>query len=263
MPRTVVAESGSTVQFSAAAHSAFPITYAWRRGNEFFVDGPRVVGATTPNLQISGVSVADIGEIYCQIGGAAGVAGNTGCADLSSPVAFLYVGPAFIQHPTRVSVPAGATAVYTVAVDESSPFGYRWRRDGVMLSDTTTPSGMVVSGSETNTLTLSSVALSDSGAAFDCIVYGLYGTIRSNPAGLAVTGPAQPVAGACCFGAACTSTNGSAACAGEYLGNGSLCAPPALGGPVNACCRADFKASGSLAVQDIFLFLNAWFSGCP
>jgi hypothetical protein len=32
---------------------------------------------------------------------------------------------------------------------------------------------------------------------------------------------------------------------------------------VGASCAADFDHSGSLAVADIFAFLNAWFAGCP
>jgi hypothetical protein len=29
------------------------------------------------------------------------------------------------------------------------------------------------------------------------------------------------------------------------------------------CCRSDFNKSGTVSVQDIFDYLNAWFAGSP
>ncbi|MFN7020685.1 MAG: choice-of-anchor R domain-containing protein [Phycisphaerales bacterium] len=68
--------------------------------------------------------------------------------------------------------------------------------------------------------------------------------------------------GACCTGAACTTTV-SVFCTGTFLGTGSVCDPAALGGAVNPCCRADVNSSGSLSVQDLFEYLGAYFGACP
>ena len=77
--------------------------------------------------------------------------------------------------------------------------------------------------------------------------------------------PCPAVVGACCHGATCTQTAGPAPCgtAGTFLGAGVACGPIGRGGPLNACCPADFNHSGVLGVQDIFDFLAAWFAGCP
>ena len=69
--------------------------------------------------------------------------------------------------------------------------------------------------------------------------------------------------GACCQGATCTLVVPETACAGSFLGYGSVCAPAVLGGTVNACCKADFNGDGQVTVQDLFSFLAAWFAGCP
>jgi hypothetical protein len=79
--------------------------------------------------------------------------------------------------------------------------------------------------------------------------------------GLQIQALAAPSAGACCQGAACTTTT-SADCPGTFLGLGVACAPTGRAGAMNACCRADFNASGVISVQDIFDFLAAYFGGC-
>lgn len=67
------------------------------------------------------------------------------------------------------------------------------------------------------------------------------------------------ISGACCSGAACSILTPAQCVSGTFQGGGTSCSP--LGG-VNRCCKADFNASGSLSVQDIFDYLNAWFAAC-
>ncbi|HVU64751.1 MAG TPA: hypothetical protein VHC70_12300 [Phycisphaerales bacterium] len=65
-----------------------------------------------------------------------------------------------------------------------------------------------------------------------------------------------PRRGACCVAGTifCTITSPNA-CNGIWYGN-TPCQP-------NPCCPANFSGSGTLAVADIFQFLNQWFAGCP
>jgi hypothetical protein len=68
-----------------------------------------------------------------------------------------------------------------------------------------------------------------------------------------------PELGACCRGGTCSLSSGDQ-CAGvntRFAGIGMPCAAP------GACCEADFDQSGRVGVQDIFMFLNAWFAGDP
>jgi hypothetical protein len=90
--------------------------------------------------------------------------------------------------------------------------------------------------------------------------------VRTRVSGDVLSPPAfviEPQVGACCVEGVCTIV-ASTACAGEFLGANSICAPTVSGGQVlNACCPADFDGDASLGVPDIFAFLSAWFSGCP
>lgn len=75
--------------------------------------------------------------------------------------------------------------------------------------------------------------------------------------GTACTAAACPTQiGACCYAttAACVLTSKSK-CAGVWKIN-TTCTP-------NPCCPVNFSGSGIVSVDDIFLFLNAWFRGCP
>ena len=95
-----------------------------------------------------------------------------------------------------------------------------------------------------------------------CGTHGLFPIAAS---AVCTPNPCPAVVGACCHGATCTQTAGPAPCgtAGTFLGAGVACGPIGRGGPLNACCPADFNHSGVLGVQDIFDFLAAWFAGCP
>ncbi len=76
----------------------------------------------------------------------------------------------------------------------------------------------------------------------------------------ALGAPASMV-GACCNGAAC-SVQQAAQCAAtgqRFAGTGTTC--NAQGNARVPCCKGDFEQNGSLAVSDIFAFLNAWFAG--
>lgn len=79
-----------------------------------------------------------------------------------------------------------------------------------------------------------------------------------------------PQTGACCtgsvqggLGTTCTLLS-AAACAdasGTFRGVGTPCSIGA-GNPV-ACCKANFNQLNGVSIDDLFLFLNAWFLGLP
>jgi len=96
----------------------------------------------------------------------------------------LSIPPLVTTQPATQSVLSGASVSFTTAAT-SPPGGttptYRWRRNGVNLVNAGS-----VSGATTPTLTINPVALSDNGAAFDCVASNACGPTPSNPAGLAV-----------------------------------------------------------------------------
>jgi hypothetical protein len=66
--------------------------------------------------------------------------------------------------------------------------------------------------------------------------------------------------GACCSGSSCSATT-SAACTGantSFSGNGTAC--NAAGNYTTPCCKADYNHVGGVTVQDIFDFLNGYFT---
>jgi hypothetical protein len=72
----------------------------------------------------------------------------------------------------------------------------------------------------------------------------------------------QPT-GVCCSGATCSITT-QAACTGantRWSGAASQC--NASGNYMAPCCKADFDQGGNLSIDDIFIFLNAWFANSP
>jgi hypothetical protein len=72
--------------------------------------------------------------------------------------------------------------------------------------------------------------------------------------------PQGPTTGACCAGTTCSVAT-AAACTGantHYSGDGTVC--NAAGNNRTPCCLADYNQSGTVTVQDIFDFLNAYFT---
>ncbi|HVU65450.1 MAG TPA: hypothetical protein VHC70_15830, partial [Phycisphaerales bacterium] len=73
--------------------------------------------------------------------------------------------------------------------------------------------------------------------------------------------------GVCCRGATCNATVTQANCLGDgpagasYVSASSVC--NAGGSTATPCCYADYDKSGTIAVSDIFAFLNSWFAGSP
>lgn len=78
---------------------------------------------------------------------------------------------------------------------------------------------------------------------------------------LCMPNPCPPPLGACCNGSSCEIAAMSA-CVGagtQFAGVGTTC--NASGNFTSPCCKADFNASSSVTVQDVFDFLTAWFAG--
>ncbi|MFN7020766.1 MAG: hypothetical protein ACK4WH_05490 [Phycisphaerales bacterium] len=71
--------------------------------------------------------------------------------------------------------------------------------------------------------------------------------------------PCAPQTGACCCGSACSVTTADA-CVGagrSFAGVGTACTPYSTTAP---CCRGDYNKLGGVTVQDIFDFLNGYFT---
>lgn len=96
-----------------------------------------------------------------------------------------------VAHPVDAIVGRGMPVEFRVGVDGPEPVEFQWRRDGVPLED-----GGSISGSRTDTLTISRVFRADAGV-YDCVVRGDCGEIASRGAMLYVVDPALEVASTC------------------------------------------------------------------
>ena len=65
-----------------------------------------------------------------------------------------------------------------------------------------------------------------------------------------------PFTGACCTSTACSITD-SAACTGTFQGPATACGSA---GDPTTCGKANFNQLGGRTVEDVFDFLDAWFS---
>ena len=91
--------------------------------------------------------------------------------------------PSITMHPQDQTVPAGASATFTVAASGAQPLFYQWQRDGIDIPGATSPS-----------YTLTGVQAQDNGALFRCRVSNAFGSTTSNPARLTVSNNQSPVA---------------------------------------------------------------------
>ena len=143
--------------------------------------------------------------------------------------------PLFRTQPSAITVAAGGTAVFSVALDASLGGALRWQRNGVDLID-----GGRVSGATGPVLTITGVLSSDAGA---------YRCVGTNGCGQTVSVVARL----------------TIPCVADFNQDGTRDVADIfafLSAWFASAPSADFDNSGTRDVADIFAFLSAWFAGC-
>ncbi len=94
--------------------------------------------------------------------------------------------PTIMTHPTEeLHILAGNSVTFTVvATGELSTFIYEWRRDGVAL-DNNGHSGGIITGADTDTLSISQLEVNDEGD-YNVFIMNDAGGIASNVAALSL-----------------------------------------------------------------------------
>ncbi|HNR35731.1 MAG TPA: immunoglobulin domain-containing protein, partial [Candidatus Hydrogenedentes bacterium] len=170
---------GETVTFTITASGSPTLSYRWRKGATDLADTPgKYSGTDTPVLNVLDAAQADEGMYSCVVSNTAGTA--------QSPAALLFVKDpvTFTTHPVSTTRDYSKSVTFTVSVIGTIPFTYRWTKDGNALSDSAE-----ISGSQTDTLTITSLTNLDEGA-YVCEVTNDVGMNASNPAVLTVNDPA-------------------------------------------------------------------------
>lgn len=163
----------STATFSAPAFSPEPVMYQWQRNGTDLQDGPRIYGATSSTLNITGVSDADAGSY------AALVSSPSGTVTTSNALLTVNDNLFIVSQPLSQTVDWGDTVTFSVIVYGAAPFVFQWYFNG-------TPLGSPVDGTNSSSLTLTNVNTAQAGN-YTVLIVNPYGSLMSSNAVLAVT----------------------------------------------------------------------------
>jgi hypothetical protein len=172
--------NGYTVTFSIDVEATAP-SYQWYKDGQALDDDERIFGATTDTLTILNTISADSGGYTCYVWDPCGGAEESAAGELEM------VSPVFTLEPVNTCAEVGESAVFTAAATTppSQTLGWRWKKNGVALSDSAH-----ISGSRTPTLTIHNVIPSDA-AVYSALAYS------SNPVCLTDSAPGVLTVGDC------------------------------------------------------------------
>lgn len=168
-PIQPVVLTGSTVQFTVAVTGTSPFYYRWQTG------GNDIPGATNSVLTVTNVQPSQSGNYWVIVTNIAGAVTNL-AGTLTVPLP-----PTLTQQPNSLTVTNGDNATFTVDGSGYGPITFSWQRNGNTIIN-----------ANSNTLTIVSAQLSDSGAQFGCVLTNIAGSVTSQVATLTVVpNPAQ------------------------------------------------------------------------
>lgn len=144
-----------TLTVDADGHGV-PLLYQWKRGSVS-------VGTSSPTLTIPSAALSDAGSYTCTV---------TGCGTAVTTPVFVTVGATVTAHPVnQTNKCQGDTATFSItAATGAPPLTYTWYKGTQALSDGVDLNGVVISGAQTPTLTLSNLSTADNNAVFSCKV---------------------------------------------------------------------------------------------
>jgi hypothetical protein len=183
-PSNQAVSTGSTITFSATAGGVPTPTLQWQistNGGANWTDLTNAgvySGVTTTVLTLTNVSLSLNGNQYRAVAtNTAGVATSNGAlltVSTSSPPPT--GAPTISTQPVSQLATVGGSVTFSVVATGNPVPTYQWRRNGE-----------IISGATDSTLTLTGVAMADSGAVFDVVVSNTAGSATSTAAVLSVT----------------------------------------------------------------------------
>jgi hypothetical protein len=162
-PVSQTATLDGTATFTAAANGSPAPLYQW------FKDGQPISGATASVLNLSGVTVADVGKYSLMAKNIAGVV-TTNPADL-----ILNAAPVFIVQPVDSVADAFTSVIFKAAASGTPDPTYQWLKNG-----------SAIAGATAMTLILDNVTTNDAGT-YTLIAKNSAGTVSSTAARLTIT----------------------------------------------------------------------------
>ena len=144
--------SGDVATFTATVIGTPPLNYQW------FGPAGMISGATANTLVLTNLSVTDSGTYYLSVSNAFGSVGSSNVVLTVSA----HNDVTFTTQPTNVTVNVGGAASFTVGVTGGGSYNYLW-----LKNDYDTITGAVATNA---TLTISNLAVADSGTWYHCLV---------------------------------------------------------------------------------------------
>jgi len=172
-PAALVRNAGSSALFSVAVAGGAPAGYQWLKNGSPLTDGANVSGARSSTLNLNPLTGADAAVYSVRITNSFGTVTSSGAG-------LAVNDPVISGQPAGLTNFSGAGASFTVSAAGGGPMNYRWRKNGVPLSDSAN-----VTGTGTAVLSLARLSAADS-AAYTVAVGNIYGTAISDPAQLTV-----------------------------------------------------------------------------
>ena len=172
---------GGTATFTVATSGGSPVSYQWQQDGFNLTDGGNVSGSATATLRITNVTLADAALYSVVVSNAF----NTLTSD-DAVLEVIYSPPNIVTQPTSLTRVVGTTATFMVGALGDQPLTYQWQENGTNLSD-----GGNLSGSLTSTLTISNLAMANSGS-YSVIVSNSLHAVSSVKAVLTVVPASSP-----------------------------------------------------------------------
>jgi hypothetical protein len=177
-PATATVVYGGTLSLTNKATGSSTLTYSWQ------FNGVTISGATGNILSIPNVNESNAGT-YASI-----VSTGVGNPVTNTTTVTLSGDPSVVSGPANQNVPTGGSATFSVSAIGTPTLTYAWLENGSPISDGTSGSGTVFSGTQTATLNLSSISAADNNSSFSCeVMNGLGSEVTSTNATLTVQDP--------------------------------------------------------------------------
>lgn len=166
---------GQSTRFTVVASGSAPLTYQWYKNQV------AIAGATTDTLVLATVKLADAGSYNVAVDNEARSPVFSSSATLT--VSAVSVAPNILSQTLDLSLVEGNQATFKVVANGTGPLAYQWQCNQVDLI-----------GSSTDTLSLPTITLAQSGAKYRCRVSNVVKSIYSTESMLTVMpSPIPPV----------------------------------------------------------------------
>ena len=165
-PANTTVSEGGTATIRTVITGTPPLSYQWYNVTAG-APGTPVIGATSSNLVLTGVSPGQNGNLYLVV-----VTNRFGGATSAPAQLTVVAGPPVIETdiPLQTVIYAGRNATIPVQAVGTLPLHYQWLLNGVPLTD-----GAHVLGSQTSVLTLANVEFGKTGAQYQVVVTNALG----------------------------------------------------------------------------------------